>query len=142
MPGNEIKKRVTNDGYKADLDSSEERLNQWKDGKVSAAERRILFTKWLGDAWEDYSTNCQEEITNAFKKAGMYNDIHGRENHLIKVTMMPEYVAPKKDDPLPDLPKKKAKKRRAPAARRSRKKERKSRKKLKKSKWVKRDWGP
>ena len=80
------------------------------DGKISSAERRILFTKWLGDAWEDYTTNCQDEITTAFKKAAMYNDIHGRENHLIKVTMMPEYVAPKKDDPLPELPKKKKRK--------------------------------
>ena len=57
--------------------------------------------------------NCQEEITDAFKKAGMYNDRHGRENHLIRVTMMPEYVAPKKDDTLPEVPKKKKKSRKS-----------------------------
>ena len=124
-PGNEVKKRVTK-FYKKDLDSSEERLNAWKNGKVSAAERRILFTKWLGDSWEDYATNRKSEITTAFKKAGMFNDIHGRENHLIKVSMMPEYVAPKESDPLPDLPMQKKKKRKASASRKRRKKVKKS----------------
>ena len=96
--------------YKEDLESSEARLNQWKNGKVSAAQRRILFTKWLAEAWEDYTTNCQEEITTAFKKAGMYNDIDGRENHLVKLPGLKEYKPPLKEDPLPELPKKKRKK--------------------------------
>ena len=108
-PGNEIKKRVTGK-YKKDLESSEERLNAWKNGKVSAAERRILFTKWLGEAWEDYSTNCQNEITAAFKKAGMYNDMDGLENHLVKLPGLKGYQPPLKDDPLPsDVPTKKRK---------------------------------
>ena len=105
-----MKKRVTKK-YKEDLESSEARLNEWKNGKVSAAQRRILFTKWLAEAWEDYTTNCQEEITSAFKKAGMYNDIDGRENHLVKLPGLKEYEPPLKDDPLPELPKKKSKKR-------------------------------
>ena len=48
-PGNETKKRMVK-SYKNDLEKSEERLHQWKDGKISAGERRILYTKWLGEA--------------------------------------------------------------------------------------------
>ena len=33
--------------------------------------------------------------------------MHGRENNLIRVTLMPEYVAPKKNDSLREVPKKK-----------------------------------
>ena len=87
-PGNEIKKRVTN-CFRKDLESSQQRLEEWKNGEVSAGERRILFTKWLGDSWEDYCTNHQDQITLAFKKCGMFNDINGRENHLVKLDKMP-----------------------------------------------------
>ena len=54
-------------------------------GKVTAAERRVLFTKWLAEAWEDFTTNHQDQITNAFKRCGMFNDINGKENHLVKL---------------------------------------------------------
>ena len=39
-------------------------------------------------------------ITNAFKRCGMYNDITGKENHLVKLDKrMPNYVPPAKDAP-------------------------------------------
>ena len=109
--GNEIKKRIVK-MYQGDLESSEERLAQWKDGKVSASERRILFTKWLGDAWEDFTTNNQKMITNAFKRCGMYNDIDGKENHLVKLDKrMPNYAPPAKDAPRSVVKKTKKRKR-------------------------------
>ena len=59
------------------------------------------------EAWEDYTTtDCQAEITNAFKKCGMYNDIYGRENHLIKIDRFKDYKPPAKEDPLELIPKK------------------------------------
>ncbi len=86
--------------YREDLTSSKERLEQWKNGKVSASERRILATKWLGDAWEEYTSEHQDEITLAFKKCGMYNALDGSENHLIKVKGAPDFQPQKKDDPM------------------------------------------
>ena len=83
-PGNEIKRRMVA-LYKKDLESSPERLNMWKNGKVSASERRILYTKWLGESWEDFTQNHQDQITKAFKRCGMFNAIDGSENHLIKI---------------------------------------------------------
>ena len=103
--GNKVKKRIVA-FYKADLESSDERLEQWKNGEVSASERRILFTKWLADSWEDYTSNNQDEITKAFKKCDMYNDIHGKENHLIKLDRLPSYKPPNKDGCLMDDSKK------------------------------------
>jgi hypothetical protein len=54
------------------LESSKERLLAWKNGKITAGERRILMTKWLGQSWEEYVKNHQATITNAFKRCGMY----------------------------------------------------------------------
>ena len=37
---------------------------------------------------------------NAFKRCGMYNDIDGKENHLVKLDKrMPNYAPPAKDAP-------------------------------------------
>ena len=57
-----------------------------------------MLTKWLGDAWDKMKQERAQMITNAFKRCGQYNDIYGRENHLIKVKGAPEYVAPEKDE--------------------------------------------
>ena len=66
---------------------------------MSAAERRWLFTHWLAKAWKDYTTNCQDQITNALKWCSPFNDVHGQENHLIKIQGVRDYMPPAKDDP-------------------------------------------
>ena len=104
--GNEIKKRMCR-SYKKDLESTEERLNQWKNGKVSASERRILCTKWLGDVWEDYTTNHKEEITKAFQHCGMFNRMDGSENHRIRIRKCKDYKVPAKEDKPAPTPKRK-----------------------------------
>ena len=83
--------------YKKDLESSQEKLEEWKNGKVTAGERRILMTKWLGNAWDEMKTQ-QKMITDAFKRCGMYNALDGSERHLIKIRKFKEYQAPTKED--------------------------------------------
>lgn len=63
---------------------------------ISASERRILFTKWLGNAWTKMRAR-QNQITTAFKACGMYNSIDGSENHLIK---LPRYQGEYTVDPM------------------------------------------
>ena len=75
----------------------------------------------FADAWENYTTNHQAEITGAFKKCGMCNDINGNENHLSKLDRLPSYRPPNKDDP-PKLVTKKEKKRKSPPSKNSTKK--------------------
>ena len=119
------------DSYNADLESSEERLNAWQNGKVSAGERRILFTKWLGEAWEDYTENHADEIFNAFQRCGMCNAIDGSENHRVKVPRVENYQVPAIDAqpvPLPKKRKKEKKERRKKIRKKKNKEERKKEK--------------
>ena len=95
--GNDIKRHMVK-SYKADLMSSDERLEAWKTGKVSTSDRKILATKWSGDAWDDYCSNHPERITKAFKHCGMYNTMDGSENHLIKIRKFKGYSPPNKED--------------------------------------------
>ena len=43
----------------------------------------------------------------------MFNDIHGRENHLVKLDKLPSYTPPKKTDPREVVVKKKRGRKRA-----------------------------
>jgi hypothetical protein len=97
--GNEVKSHMVKKGYKPDLEKSDERLEAWKSGKVTTSERRILFTKWLGDAWDHVCAEKSDMITKSFKKCGMFNDVDGKENHLVKLKRMPAYEPPAKSDP-------------------------------------------
>jgi len=85
------------------LESSKERLLAWKNGKITAGERRILMTKWLGQSWEEYVKNHQATITNAFKRCGMYNALDGSESHLIKIRKYSAYKAPAKNEKIMSL---------------------------------------
>ena len=58
----------------------------------------FCFTHWLAKAWKDYTENCQEEITNAFKRCGQYNDMNGRENDLVKMQGVPDCKPPAKGE--------------------------------------------
>ena len=116
------------DSYNADLESSEERLNAWQNGKVSAGERRILFTKWLGEAWEDYTENHADEIFNAFQRCGMCNAIDGSENYRVKVPRVENYQVPAIDAQPEPLPKKKKRKEERKEGRKKNKEERKKEK--------------
>ena len=76
------------------METSQERLNLWTDGKVNASERRILLTKWAGDAWDALPSMT---IIKAFKHCGVANDIHGNENHRVRVQNLRTYKPPTKD---------------------------------------------
>ena len=91
--------------FLADFESSEQRTDAWSDGKVSIRERRELYCKWLGDAWEDIQKT--RIIYAAFKKCGFNNDMKGLENHLVNVRNLLTYKVPGKNDkPMEPLSKK------------------------------------
>ena len=85
--------------YRQDFESSQERTDAYTDGKVSASERRILVSRWLGEAWRIWKS-FPGMITTSFKRMGAFNDIHGRENHLVKVRNMYSYEVPPRGSPL------------------------------------------
>ena len=68
-----------------------ENLDKYTDGKISASERRILMTKWVGEAWAN--TN-QDMVQRSFKKCGISLALDGSENHLLNIEKLPEYAMP------------------------------------------------
>ena len=40
-------------------------------GKVTASDRRILFTKWVGQAWQETSRRLKETVIRSFVKCGI-----------------------------------------------------------------------
>jgi len=55
-------------------------------GKFFASERRILFTKWVGQAWEELSTK-KDMIIWSFKKFGITVAIDRSEDSEINTTL-------------------------------------------------------
>ena len=61
-----FKKKVDTAATKHLNDNLEKYLN----GKFTAGERRVLLTKWVGQAWEEVSQN-EAAIVRSFKKCGI-----------------------------------------------------------------------
>ena len=64
------------------------------DGKISAPERKVLMTKWVGDAW--VNTN-QDMVHRSCKKCGISLALDGSENHLLIIEKLPEYTMPEEE---------------------------------------------
>lgn len=67
--------------FKAAIDAManshlQENLDDYVKGRISASQRRILFTKWVGKAWEDISSK-KDMIICSFKKCGISVAING-----------------------------------------------------------------
>jgi hypothetical protein len=63
-------------------------LDRMLHGDVSASERRILLTKWLGDAW-DYVLS-HYDMVHSGEKTGCCMDIQGTNFHKIKLQGLEE----------------------------------------------------
>ena len=51
-------------------------------GEINASQRCILLTKWIGQAWEEVSSN-KEMVQRSFKKCGIAVAIDGSEDEQI-----------------------------------------------------------
>ena len=50
--------------------------------KIPASERRILLTRWVGNAWDHIRSN-REMVKRSFEKCGINVNIDGSENVLV-----------------------------------------------------------
>ena len=57
----------------------DENLQDNVDGKISASERRILLTKWCGEACANNINH--DSVIRGFKKCGLSINLDGSENH-------------------------------------------------------------
>ena len=69
----------------------QENLEQYLNGKFTASERRVLLTGWIGQAWEEISSN-KEMIVRSFKKCGISVAADGSEDSEIHIEGLEDYI--------------------------------------------------
>lgn len=60
-------------------------------GKVTAGDRRVLFTKWVGTAWQETSRRLKDMVIRSFVKCGISLPISGRRDSEINIDGLPDY---------------------------------------------------
>jgi len=60
------------------------------DGKVTAGERRVLLTQWVGSAWEHVSKQTDMSV-RSFEESGISLAIDGSQDYLINITGLDGY---------------------------------------------------
>ena len=61
--------------------------------KVSAGDRRVLFTKWVGTAWQEISCRLKDTVIRSFVKCGIALPIHGSRDTELNIDGLPDYPA-------------------------------------------------
>ena len=75
----------------------EENINDYLHGNFTASERRILLTKWIGQAWEQVSSN-KDMVIRGFKKCGVSVAIDGSEDNELHIKDLKDYDIESDDD--------------------------------------------
>ena len=60
------------------------------EGKYSVSQRRVLLTKWVGQAWEDIYAQDSDMIRQAFVQVRLGLPINGSRDHEIKIKNFPD----------------------------------------------------
>ena len=60
-------------------------------GKVIAGDRRVLFTKWVGTAWQETSRRVKETVNRSFVKCGISLPISDSRDSEINIDGLPDY---------------------------------------------------
>ena len=60
-------------------------------GKVTVGDRRVLFTKWVGTAWQETSRRLKDTVIRSFVKCGISLPISGSRDSEINVDGLPDY---------------------------------------------------
>ena len=68
----------------------DENEREWVEGKYSVSQRRVLLTKWVGQAWEDMHAKDSDMIRQAFVQVGLGLPIDGSRDHEIKIKDFPD----------------------------------------------------
>jgi hypothetical protein len=72
----------------------EENCDDWMNGKVSAMERRIRFTKWVADAVQKTLIDRPAAIVKAFQRCGVLIQTDGSDKEKVELPGMLTYKAP------------------------------------------------
>ena len=75
----------------------QEHLEEYVHGTISARERRILFTSWVGQAWDEVCAD-REMIIRSFKKCGIALAIDSSEDEEIHIQGIDSYTVEDDND--------------------------------------------
>ena len=75
----------------------EAHVDDYLHGNFTASERRILLTKWIGQAWEEVSAN-KDMVIRGFWKCGISIAIDGSEDNEINIKDLENYEIESDDD--------------------------------------------
>ena len=67
----------------------EEHFEKWNTGSYTVGDRRIMLTKWVGQAWRELHTQQADVIRQTFRKLGLSLAVDGSEDHEISVKDIP-----------------------------------------------------
>ena len=60
-------------------------------GKVTAGDRRVLFTKWVSTAWQETSRRLKDTVIRSFVKCGISLPISCSMDSEINIDGLPDY---------------------------------------------------
>ena len=60
-------------------------------GKLTADDRRILFTKWVGQPWQKTSCRLKDTVVRSFVKCGIALPISGSRDTEINIVGLADY---------------------------------------------------
>lgn len=70
----------------------EDNWELYKAGKFSVRDRRILITKWVGEAWEWFHYTHRDAIIHTFQSVGLSLNPDGSQDHLLHIRDLPGLV--------------------------------------------------
>lgn len=76
----------------------DENLDRYAEGNLTASERRVLTTKWVGNAWETLCKNNKEMVIRSFVKCGITNKLDGSEDDQVNIRGLEGYKMPLPED--------------------------------------------
>ncbi len=78
-------------------DDMKDNLDDYVNGKINASARRVLFTKWVGQAWEQISSD-ENMVIRSFRKVGIGLAADGSEGNEIHIEGLPGYQVDDSND--------------------------------------------
>ncbi len=70
-----------------------ENLDAYLNGSLSASKRRVLITKWVGEAWSIVTRN-KALIQRSFVKCGIALPVDGSGDHMMNIDKLADYTFP------------------------------------------------
>ena len=77
----------------------QEHLSDYVHGNFSARDRRVLLTKWIGEAWEKTCAN-KDMVIRAFIKHGISVAVDSSEDEEININNIEDYEVESNDEDL------------------------------------------